>query len=125
MGVKGDVITHTSDHFDYLYEMAIKLIKSGNAYADDTEQMQVRFQSQSSHFFSNLAQLLHSLGGIDAGGAYGWHCVDAARSDRGGESRALFGDEDGLGGGPTLVHPGKDERGQPQQGDARSRHLPL
>jgi len=35
------MITHTSDHFDTLYEFAIKFIKEGNAYADDTEQLQV------------------------------------------------------------------------------------
>lgn len=42
MDIKGDIITHTSDHFDYLYEMAVKAIKLGKAYADDTEQMQAR-----------------------------------------------------------------------------------
>ena len=34
-------MTHTSDHFDTLYDYAVKLIKSGKAYADDTEQQQV------------------------------------------------------------------------------------
>ena len=34
-------MTHTSDYFDALYEYAVKLIKSGKAYADDTEQLQV------------------------------------------------------------------------------------
>jgi len=41
MEIQGDMITHTSDHFDTLYEYAIKFIKEGNAYADDTEQQQV------------------------------------------------------------------------------------
>ena len=41
LDIQGDVVTHTSDHFDALYEYAIKLIKSGKAYADDTEQLQV------------------------------------------------------------------------------------
>ncbi|KAF8507309.1 glutamate-tRNA ligase [Hysterangium stoloniferum] len=38
----GDHVTHTSDYFDHLYEHAIKMIRSGNAYADDTEQMKMR-----------------------------------------------------------------------------------
>ncbi|KAF9473776.1 glutamate-tRNA ligase [Pholiota conissans] len=42
LDIHGDVITHTSDHFDTLYKYAIQLIKDGKAYADDTEQMQMR-----------------------------------------------------------------------------------
>jgi glutamyl-tRNA synthetase len=42
LDIKGDRVTHTSDYFDLLYDYAIQLIKSGNAYADDTEQQQVR-----------------------------------------------------------------------------------
>lgn len=43
MNIHGDTVTHTSDHFNALYEMAIKFIKDGNAYADDTEQLEVSF----------------------------------------------------------------------------------
>ncbi|KAJ7583033.1 glutamate-tRNA ligase [Mycena floridula] len=42
MDIHGDVITHTSDHFETLHGLAIKLIESGKAYADDTEQLQMR-----------------------------------------------------------------------------------
>ncbi|PPQ98828.1 hypothetical protein CVT24_003382 [Panaeolus cyanescens] len=42
LDIQGDVVTHTSDHFDTLYDYAIKLIKDGKAYADDTEQEQMR-----------------------------------------------------------------------------------
>ena len=45
MGVHGDAVTHTSDYFDKLYELAVQLIKSGNAYADDTEKEQVGLSS--------------------------------------------------------------------------------
>jgi glutamyl-tRNA synthetase len=37
MGIHGDVITHTSDYFDKLYELAVRMIKEGKAYTDDTE----------------------------------------------------------------------------------------
>ncbi|KAJ7475885.1 glutamyl-tRNA synthetase [Mycena latifolia] len=33
----GDSVTHTSDYFSQLHEYAIQLIKSGKAYADDTD----------------------------------------------------------------------------------------
>jgi len=42
LDIHGDQFTHTSDYFDELYDLAIKMIKDGNAYTDDTvkEQMQ-------------------------------------------------------------------------------------
>ena len=40
--IHGDKITHTSDYFDQLYEFALQMIKTGKAYADDTEQEQMR-----------------------------------------------------------------------------------
>ncbi|KAG0137108.1 glutamyl-tRNA synthetase [Tuber indicum] len=42
LGIKGDKITYTSDHFDALYDLAIKMIKRGKAYCDDTPQEQMR-----------------------------------------------------------------------------------
>jgi hypothetical protein len=39
--IHGDRVTHTSDYFDTLYELALKLIKAGKAYTDDTEKAQV------------------------------------------------------------------------------------
>lgn len=45
MGIRGDLVTHTSDYFQELYDQAIAIIKSGNAYADDTPQLQVRIHS--------------------------------------------------------------------------------
>ncbi|KZV67990.1 glutamate-tRNA ligase [Peniophora sp. CONT] len=44
MGITSETVTHTSDYFDHLYSLAIKMIESGNAYADDTEQMEMRRQ---------------------------------------------------------------------------------
>lgn len=42
LGIHGDQITYTSDHFDRLYEDAIKMIKLGKAYCDDTVQEKMR-----------------------------------------------------------------------------------
>ncbi|KAI9503480.1 tRNA synthetases class I, catalytic domain-containing protein [Coemansia spiralis] len=42
LGIEGDVISHTSDHFQAIYELAIRLIKKGLAYADDTDQKTMR-----------------------------------------------------------------------------------
>ena len=37
LGIHGDVVTHTSDYFDLLYDLAVKLISNGNAYVDETD----------------------------------------------------------------------------------------
>ena len=42
MGIKPDVLSYTSDYFDYLYDMCVRLIKEGHAYADDTDQETMR-----------------------------------------------------------------------------------
>lgn len=42
MGIKPDKMSFTSDYFDYLYDMALRLIKEGGAYADDTDQETMR-----------------------------------------------------------------------------------
>ena len=42
LGIKADVVTHTSDYFDKLQELAVRMIKEGHAYADDTQQEQMR-----------------------------------------------------------------------------------
>ncbi|KAK5671642.1 glutamate--tRNA ligase [Batrachochytrium dendrobatidis] len=42
LGVKGDILSHTSDHFDHLLSEAIRLIKLGKAYVDDTVQEVMR-----------------------------------------------------------------------------------
>lgn len=44
MGIRPDTLSYTSDYFDYLYDMALRLIKEGHAYADDTDQETMRDQ---------------------------------------------------------------------------------
>lgn len=44
MGIKPDTLSYTSDYFGYLYDMALRLIKEGHAYADDTDQETMRDQ---------------------------------------------------------------------------------
>ncbi|PKI85171.1 glutamate--tRNA ligase [Malassezia vespertilionis] len=44
LGITSDTVTHTSDYFDLLHELAVRLIKENNAYADDTQQEEMRAQ---------------------------------------------------------------------------------
>lgn len=42
LGIKGDRVTHSSDYFQEMYDMAIQMIKEGKAYCDDTPQEKMR-----------------------------------------------------------------------------------
>ncbi|EPX71291.1 glutamate-tRNA ligase [Schizosaccharomyces octosporus yFS286] len=42
LGVKPNVVTYTSDYMDKIHDLCIEMIKSGQAYADDTEVEQMR-----------------------------------------------------------------------------------
>lgn len=42
LGIHGDILTWTSDHFDTLYKYALTMIENGLAYVDDTEKEQMR-----------------------------------------------------------------------------------
>jgi glutamyl-tRNA synthetase len=44
IGITADVVTHTSDYFDTIYDLAIQIIKNGKAYVDDTDQATMREQ---------------------------------------------------------------------------------
>ncbi|CAO3630667.1 unnamed protein product [Cunninghamella blakesleeana] len=44
IGVDSSVVTHSSDYFDQMYDLAIKMIKEGKAYVDDTDQATMREQ---------------------------------------------------------------------------------
>jgi glutamyl-tRNA synthetase len=42
LGIKGDRITYSLDYFQTMYDMAVQMIKDGNAYCDDTVQEKMR-----------------------------------------------------------------------------------
>ncbi|PVH97340.1 glutamyl-tRNA synthetase [Periconia macrospinosa] len=42
MGIKADKVSYTSDYFQQLYEICVRMIKEGHAYADDTIQEKMR-----------------------------------------------------------------------------------
>lgn len=42
LGIKGDRLTHSSDYFQEMYDLALEMIKEGKAYCDDTPQEQMR-----------------------------------------------------------------------------------
>ncbi|KGO76419.1 Glutamyl-tRNA synthetase, class Ib, archaeal/eukaryotic cytosolic [Penicillium italicum] len=44
MGIKPDKVTYTSDYFDQLYDHCLQIIKSGKAYADDTDKETMKDQ---------------------------------------------------------------------------------
>lgn len=44
LGIRPDKTTYTSDSFDIIYQYVIQLIKQGDAYADDTQQEEMRAQ---------------------------------------------------------------------------------
>lgn len=42
LGIKGDKVTFSSNYFDEMYELALKMIKDGHAYCDDTPLLTMR-----------------------------------------------------------------------------------
>lgn len=42
LGIEGDKVTHSSDYFQEMYDLAIQMIKEGKAYCDDTPQEKMR-----------------------------------------------------------------------------------
>ncbi|KAF7295474.1 Glutamate-tRNA ligase [Mycena indigotica] len=75
LDVHGDVVTHTSDHFQKLYDYAIQMIKSGHAYADDTLQLQMRDERMngipSSHRNDSVESNLERFGWMSEGSTEG------------------------------------------------------
>ncbi|XP_074643212.1 bifunctional glutamate/proline--tRNA ligase-like [Tubulanus polymorphus] len=57
LGIKYDVFSHTSDHFDTLLDLCTKMIKMGKAYVDDTaaEQMKIEREQRKESQNRNLS----------------------------------------------------------------------
>lgn len=75
LGIKPNNVSHTSDYFDQLYELALRLIREGKAYADDTAQEQMRAermdgiasQRRSASVDENLARFAEMCSGSAEG----------------------------------------------------------
>ncbi|KAG6883535.1 hypothetical protein C0993_005631 [Termitomyces sp. T159_Od127] len=78
LDIHGDVVTHTSDHFQTLYDLAVKLIESGNAYTDDTLQEQMRDERMkgiaSKHRDDSVEENLRHFEEMKAGTEEGIRC---------------------------------------------------
>lgn len=53
LGIKPDIISHTSDHFDYLIKCCYDLISNGCAYVDDTDKNVMKYERQNSIISKN------------------------------------------------------------------------
>lgn len=75
LGIKADKTSHTSDYFQELFDYCVQMLKEGTAYADDTEQEQMRkerMDGTASHRRGaspeeNLAHFIEMKKGTDEG----------------------------------------------------------
>ncbi|KAF1954127.1 glutamyl-tRNA synthetase [Byssothecium circinans] len=85
MGIKADSVSYTSDYFQQLYEMCVRMLKEGTAYADDTVQEQMRHERMngiaSARRDSSVEDNLAHFEAMKEGGAEGikW-CIRAKMS---------------------------------------------
>jgi glutamyl/glutaminyl-tRNA synthetase len=68
MEIVGDSVSHSSDYFGLLADFAIKIIKDGKAYADDTDAATVRILVHNSKTLTNVI--------TDETGENGRHCLE-------------------------------------------------
>jgi glutamyl/glutaminyl-tRNA synthetase len=93
LGVKGDLITHTSDYFDVLAQYARDMLGAGNAYMDDTPQERMRDERgakvesarRGEGVAANLARFEAMLSGSEEGKAW---CM-RAKIDMGSDNGTL------------------------------------
>lgn len=86
LGVKHDgPITHSSDHFDTLIEFCTKLIKQGDAYADDTDVDVIRDERlncvESKNRSNSIEKNLHLWEEMQKGTEKGLKCIIRAKID--------------------------------------------
>ncbi|KAI9011069.1 tRNA synthetases class I, catalytic domain-containing protein [Gaertneriomyces semiglobifer] len=85
IGIKGDVISYTSDYFDQIYELAVKMIKAGKAYVDDTDVDTMREQRMkkvaSPSRANSVEENLRRFEEMKNATEYGLKCVLRAKID--------------------------------------------
>ncbi|XP_070578959.1 bifunctional glutamate/proline--tRNA ligase-like [Ptychodera flava] len=85
LGLKPDIYSHTSDHFDTIMEYAEQMIKSGKAYCDDTDpevMKQEREQRQESKNRNNsIEKNLEMWNEMKKGTEFGQKCCLRAKID--------------------------------------------
>ena len=93
LGVKYDQVTYTSDYFQQLYEMCVKMIKDGKAYADNTPQEQLRKEReariQSSHRNDSVKDSLAHFEEMKKGTEEGTKWFIRAKIDMGSNNGAM------------------------------------
>ncbi|CAD5118054.1 DgyrCDS6794 [Dimorphilus gyrociliatus] len=85
LGIKPDVFTHTSDHFDLISDFCVKMMKEGKAYADDTEPEEMKKQretrTESKNRTNSLEKNLSMWEEMKKGSSYGKTCCIRAKID--------------------------------------------
>jgi len=93
LGVKFDQVTYTSDWFQQLYELCVKMIKDGKAYADNTPQEQLRDEREkrieSSHRNDTVANNLAHFEEMKSGSAEGTTWFIRAKIDMSSNNGAM------------------------------------
>ncbi|TPX63115.1 glutamate---tRNA ligase [Spizellomyces sp. 'palustris'] len=93
IGVKGDVITYTSDSFDIIYKYAVDLIKLGKAYVDDTDVDTMRAErfegKESKNRDVSIEENLRRFDEMKNGTEFGLKCCLRAKMDMKNKNKAL------------------------------------
>ncbi|CAI2162654.1 6946_t:CDS:10 [Funneliformis geosporum] len=93
LGIRPDQVTYTSDHFDELYQYAIKIIEKGLAYVDDTDVVTMRQQRMdgipSKNREISVEENLKRFQEMIKGTAFGLNCCLRAKIDMSNLNKAL------------------------------------
>jgi glutamyl-tRNA synthetase len=93
IGIHGDVVSHTSDHFDHIYDHALALIRAGKAYVDDTQLEQMRAERfdgiPSCHRDTGVEENLRKFEEMRQGTAFGVTCCLRAKIDMSDNNKAM------------------------------------
>ncbi|CAI9729936.1 glutamate proline--tRNA ligase-like [Octopus vulgaris] len=85
LGIKYDVLSYTSDHFDVLLDLCLKLIKEGHAYVDDTNpdvmKQEREEKKESARRNQSTAENLKMWEEMKSGTEFGTKCCVRAKID--------------------------------------------